>query len=94
MFLATSDRKPVFLHAAQNTKMAIFSLISKVFGHVLGKPSYRAPKRALLIRLMQKGRLKSPQKSLLIENQAFGVILAMLAKNAIWSFWPAISEPG
>jgi hypothetical protein len=32
---------------------------------------------------MQKERLKSPQKSLIIENQAFWVILAILAKTAI-----------
>ena len=30
-----------------------------------------------------KGRLKSPQKSLIIENQAFWAILAVLAKTAI-----------
>ena len=49
----------------------------------LSKPSYRAPKWALMVRLMQKERLKSPQKSLIIENQAFWVILAILAKTAI-----------
>jgi hypothetical protein len=32
---------------------------------------------------MQKERLKSPQKSLIIENQAFWVILDILAKTAI-----------
>ena len=31
----------------------------------------------------EKERLKSPQKSLIIENQAFGVILGILAKTAI-----------
>ena len=36
-----------------------------------------------MVRLMQKERLKSPQKSLIIENQAFWVILAILAKTAI-----------
>ena len=40
----------------------------------MSKPSYRAPKWALMVRLMQKERLKSPQKSLIIENQAFWVI--------------------
>ena len=34
-----------------------------------------------MICLMQKERLKSPQKSLIIENQAFGVIFAILAKT-------------
>ena len=54
------------------------------FRPCLSKPSYRAPKWALMVRLMQKERLKSPQKSLIIENQAFGVILAaILAKTAI-----------
>ena len=49
----------------------------------LGKLSYRAPKWALMVRLMQKERLKSPQKSLIFENQAICVILAILAKTAI-----------
>ena len=44
----------------------------------MSKPSYRAPKWALMVSLMQKERLKSPQKSQIIENQAFGVILAIL----------------
>ena len=64
------------------------------FRPCLSKPSYRAPKWALMVRLMQKERLKSPQKSLIIENQAFWVILAILAKTAILVIWPAISEPG
>ena len=37
-----------------------------------------------MARLMQKERLKSPQKSLIIENQAFWVIWAIWAKTAIW----------
>ena len=41
------------------------------FRPCLSKPSYRAPKWALMVRLMQKERLESPQKSLIIENQAF-----------------------
>ena len=64
------------------------------FRPCLSKPSYRAPKWALMVRLMQKERLKSPHKSLIIENQAFWVILAIFAQTAIWPFWPAISEPG
>ena len=36
-----------------------------------------------MVRLMQKERPKSPQKSLILENQAFGVILVILAKTAI-----------
>ena len=48
------------------------------FRPCLSKPSYRAPKWALMARLMQKERprLKSPRKSPITENQAFGVILA------------------
>ena len=53
------------------------------FRQCLSKPSYRAPKWALMVRLMQKERLKLLQKSLIIENQAFWVILAILAKTAI-----------
>ena len=41
---------------------------------------------------IQKERLKSPPKSLIIENQAFGVILAILAKQPIWSFWSAMTS--
>ena len=36
-----------------------------------------------MVRLMQKERLKSPQKSRIRENQVFGAILAILAKTAI-----------
>ena len=38
---------------------------------------------ALLVRLMQKERLESPQKSLIIENLVFGVILAIFPQTAI-----------
>ena len=48
----------------------------------LSKPNYRAPKWALMFRRMQKERLKSPQNSLIIENQAFGVILAIFCQNS------------
>ena len=37
-----------------------------------------------MVHLMQKERLKSPQKSLILENQFFLVILAILAKTAIF----------
>ena len=36
-----------------------------------------------MARLMQKERLKSPQKSLIIENQAIWVILVILPQMAI-----------
>ena len=47
----------------------------------LSKLSYRAPKWALMVCLMQKERLESPQKSPILKNQAIWVILAILAKN-------------
>ena len=53
------------------------------FRPCLSKPRDGAPKWALMVRLMQKERLKSPQKSLMIENQAFWVILGILAKTAL-----------
>ena len=46
----------------------------------MSKPSYRGPNWALMVRLMLKKRLKPPQKSLMIENQA---VLVILAKTAI-----------
>ena len=49
----------------------------------LSKPSYQAPKWALMVRLTQKERLKSPQNSPILENQAIWVILAILATTAI-----------
>ena len=65
--------------------MGTFSLISTVFFRpYLSKLSYRAPKWALMVRLMQKERLKSPQKSPIPGNQAIWVILAILAKTVIW----------
>ena len=59
----------------------IFFVDMERFRPCLSKPSYRAPKRALLVRLMQKEGLKSPHKSLIIENQASWVILAILASH-------------
>ena len=77
--------RSVFPPRAVITKMATFSLISKVAGFrpCLSKASYRAPKWVLVVRLMQKERLKSPQKSLVIENQAIWVILAIFPQMAI-----------
>ena len=49
----------------------------------LSKPSYQAPEWALMVRLTQKERLKSPQNSPILENQAIWVILAILATTAI-----------
>ena len=75
---------------SQNTKMAanIFFVDIEGFRPYLSKPSYRAPNWALMVCLMQKERLKSPQKSLIIENQAvlviLVVILAILAQTAIF----------
>ena len=55
----------------------------------MSKPSYRAPKWALMVRLMQKKRIKSPQKSPILEYQAIWVILAILAKTAILVILPS-----
>ena len=41
------------------------------FRSCLSEPSYRTPKLALMVRLMQKERLESPQKLLIRENPAF-----------------------
>ena len=62
------------------------------FRPYLSKPSYRAPKWALMVRLMQKERLKSPQKSPILKNQAIWAILAFFLPKRL--LWPAISEPG
>ena len=56
----------------------------------LSKPSYRAPKWALMVRLMQKERLKSPQKSLILETRPFGSFGPFCPKWPFWSFWPAV----
>ena len=65
------------------------------FRPCLSKPSYRAPKWALMARLMQKERLKSPRKSLIIENQAFWVvILAIFGQNCHFGhFGPCFGQP-
>ena len=49
-----------------------------------------------MVRLVHKKRLKSPQKSPILENQAicFGSFLQFPPKLPFWLFWPAISKPG
>ena len=74
----------VFLRAAKKYQNDAIFVNIEGFRPCLSKPSYRAPKWAIMVRLMQKERLKSPQKSRIIENQAFWVILAILAKTATW----------
>ena len=54
----------------------------------LSKPSYGLPQWALVVRLMQKGRLKSPHKPL------FDVTGLFFGSNFVGNFWLAISEPG
>ena len=71
----------VFHVQPKHQKDAIFVNIED-FRPCLSKPSYRAPKWALMVRLMQKERLKSPQKSLIIENQAFWVIFGHFGQNS------------
>ena len=46
------------------------------------KLSYGAPQWALMIRLMQKERLKSPHKCYFLCNQAFLVIFVIFWKKA------------
>ena len=84
-----------FSRAAQNQNNAIFVQIEG-FRPYLSNPSYRAPKWALMVRLMQKERLKSPQKSLIPGNQASWVVMLAIffCQRPFRSFWPAISEPG
>ena len=62
----------VFLHVQpkKHQNGAVFVDIEG-FRPCLSKPSDGAPKWALMARLMQKERFKSPQKSLILENQAF-----------------------
>ena len=74
-----------FFTCSQNIKMVTRNIFVDIEGFrpCLSKPSYRAPKWALMVRLMLKERLNSPQKSPIQENQAFGVILAILAKTAV-----------
>ena len=64
------------------------------FRPCLSKPSYGASQWALMVRLMQKERPKSPHKSLFYENQAILVILVIFGNMPFWWFWLAISEPG
>ena len=73
----------VFLHAAKKYQNDAIFVNTESFRPCLSKPSYRAPKWALMVRLMQKERLKSHQKSPVIESPAFWVILYILAKSAI-----------
>ena len=64
------------------------------FRPCLSKPSYGASQWALMVRLMQKERPKSPQKSLFLENQATLVIWSFWQNRPFWPFWPPISEAG
>ena len=60
----------------------------------LGRGCQMALMGVLMARLMQKGRLKSPQKSPIIENQAFGVILGILAKKHFGHFGQPFPSQG
>ena len=71
----------VFFTCSQKHQNGNIFVDIESFRPCLSKPSYRAPKWALMVRLMQKERLKSPQKSLITENQARWVILAKIAKQ-------------
>ena len=63
---------PLFFHVQpKHPNGAIFVNIED-FRPCLGKPSYGAPQWALMVCLMQKERLKSPHKSLLVIWVIFG----------------------
>ena len=64
------------------------------FRPFLSKPSYGAPQWALMVRLMQKERLKSPHNSLFYVTGPFGSFWSFFVYMPFWSFWLAISEPG
>ena len=64
------------------------------FRPCLSKPSYRAPQWALMVRLIQKERLKSPRKLPFYVTDPFGSFWSFLVNMPFWSFWLAISEPG
>ena len=76
-----------FFHVQPKYQNDTIFVNTEGFRPCLSKPSYRAPNWARMVRLMQKERLKSPQKSLIFENQAICVILAILAKTAILVIW-------
>ena len=71
----------VFSRAAKKYQNGAIFVNTEGFRPRLSKPSYRAPKWALTVRLMQNERLKSPQKLLIIENQAVWVILAIFGPD-------------
>ena len=75
----------VFSRAAKNRNGTIFVNIEGL-RPCLSKLSYRAPKWALMVRLMQQERRKSPQKSIFQKTGPFGdvtetAILAILASH-------------
>ena len=71
-----------FFTCSQKYQNGVIFVNTEGFRPCLSKLSCRAPKWAIMARLMQKERLKSPQKSLIIENQAFWVILAIFGQNS------------
>ena len=74
---------------------AIFVNYTEGFRPCLSKPSYRALKWALMVRLMQKEWLKSPQKSLNSRKPGFFGHLGHFGQNGHFgSFWPAIPSQG
>ena len=72
-----------FFYLQPKYKNGVIFVNIEGFRPCLSKPSYRAPQWALTVRLLQKERPKSPQKSPILENKAYGVILAILAQTAI-----------
>ena len=72
-----------FFTCSQNTiNGAIFVNIGG-FRPCLSKPSYGAPQWALMVRRMQKERLKSPHESLFYVTRPVGSFWSFLVKHAI-----------
>ena len=80
--LALSQKKNMpfggFFTCSQNTKITPFFVNTEGFRPCLIKPSYGVSQWALMVRLVQKERPKSPQKSLSQKTRPFGLF---------WSFW-------
>ena len=80
-------------HGDRYQNNAIFVHIEG-FRSCLSKPSYGAPQWALRVRLMQKERPKSPQKSPFEETRPFWSFWPFWQNWPFWPFWPPISEAG
>ena len=95
--LALSLKKYAFLyvfHVQPKHPNGVIFVNIEGFRPCLSKPSYGAPQWALMVRLMQKERLESPQKSLFCVTGPFWLFWSFLVNIPFGSFWLAISKPG